>query len=419
MKPSKWFGRRPAPDAATEVANQVNVARRLVGISDQKLLNDPYTNPATRSDADRLRITQHREQLRLNHRRALRRERVGDARAAAAEKALEAITAAREAVSPGRAVADLSRTRSRALIGCLVLSVLLSIGSGVAIEFWLQNLPVPQPTGLGYLIEAGLTILATAMIVLRGRLAARNTALQPWQVWAFGVLIVVPLIVSAVLATLGSIVGAVCSLGAAAWSVAAYLSATSLSTAINDALNEANDSDEAELRSIALGESESAPVTVRTHPADVWVSEQSSALADQIEAFLSDQDGPDTGGVSTAHLGPGPVGPRPRQAGHPTREEVLAAWERQQAHNAARKGGHTVGDQDEHQAPDRSEPPGVSRGVRQAQQARKATGRVNLQRVADHVKTHPGQSVPAIAEALDLSPATVKRHLRTLRGSDG
>ncbi|MBR8745141.1 hypothetical protein, partial [Nocardiopsis sp. MG754419] len=306
-----WFGRSTPHDAATSVADQVGVARRLVGISDQKLLNDPHTNPATRGDADRLRIAQHREQLRLDHRRTLRRERVSDTRAAAAEKALEAITAAREAVSPGRAVADLSRTRSLALIGCLVLSVLLSVGSGMAIEAWLQNRPGTSPTGLGYLIEGGLTILSTAMIVLRGRLAVRNTALEPWQVWAFGALIVVPLVTSAVLATMGSIVGAVCSLGAAAWSVAAYLAATSLSTAIGDALDEVNDADESELRRIALGESDPAPAaagTVTAHPADTWVAEQTHTLAAQIEAFLSDGDGPDTGGVSGGHTDPPPSG---------------------------------------------------------------------------------------------------------------
>lgn len=418
MKPSKWFA-RPAPDAASTVAEQVDVARRLVGISDQKLLNDPYTNPATRSDADRLRITQHREQLRLNHRRHLRRERVSDARAAAAEKALEAITAAREAVSPGRAVADLTRTRSRALVGCLVLSVLLSIGSGVAIEFWLQNRPMPQPPRLGYLIEGGLTILATTMIVLRGRLAARNTALQPWQVWAFGVLIVVPLAVSAVLATLGSIVGAVCSLGAAAWSVAAYLAATSLSTAINDALDEVNDADETELRTIALGESEPAPATGHPHPADVWVSEQTCELADQIEAFLSEQDGPDTGGVSGGHIDPTPRGPNPYQAGCPTREEVLAAWERQQAHNAARKGSQIEPDQHEHRGDLTAQISDVNRAPESATKARREAGAHTRQRIVDHTSAHPDHSVPEIAEALDLSPSTIRRHLRTLRGSDG
>ncbi|MBR8745311.1 winged helix-turn-helix domain-containing protein, partial [Nocardiopsis sp. MG754419] len=111
--------------------------------------------------------------------------------------------------------------------------------------------------------------------------------------------------------------------------------------------------------------------------------------------------------------------PTPRRAGHPTREEVLAAWETQQAHNATRQGGHTVDDQHEHHSPEASEPSSVSRGVKQAQQARKATGRANLTRVASHVKDHPGQSVPEIAEALDLSPATIKRHLRSLRGGDG
>lgn len=404
-------GRRD--DVSASVDQQVEQARRLVGIDDQELLANPHTNPATRGRADHLRIQQQLAALDQQHRRALRTGRVRDARAAAAERTLEAITAAREATSPGRAVASLTITRTRYMVGCLVLSIVLSVGSGMAIETWLQGLESEQPTGFGYIVEAGLTVLATVMIVLRGRLASRDTELHDWQKIVFWLLIGVPLVVSAVLATLGSPIGAICSIGAAAWSVAAYLATTSLSTAINDALEEVDAADESELRRLALDD-ETDPEPTQARSGDAWVTDQTDTMVDQITWFLADQDGPDTGGLSQGHTGPDHGGPTPRTGGAPSREEVQAAWERQQELNRGRIGGQTEADQAEH---DDRQGQGQTT-VTAATRAREAAGAQTRARIIGHLERYPNDTQAQIAAAVGVSESTVKRHLRALRGGD-
>src|SRR5690625_2812131 len=200
----------------------------------------------------------------MEHRRSLRRERVTDTRASAAERALEAITQAREATSPGRAVRTLTSTRSRYMIGCLAASTLLSIGSGMGSEAYLMGLDGDRPVGQGYTVEAGLTGLSTAMIIARGILSARGTELKTWQNVGFGLVIVPPLIGSVILASMGSgLVGAFCSIGSVAWSLAAYLTTTSLSTAIDNALDNVNAADEDQLRRLALDETDGQPQSGR------------------------------------------------------------------------------------------------------------------------------------------------------------
>lgn len=414
----KFFNRRAKSDAAKSVADQAATARRIVGIDDQELLDDARTNPATRGDADRLRIERHREQLRLEHRRSLRRERVTDTQASAAEKALEAIASARAATSPGRSVAKLKLTRAAFTGLCLVFSIALSIGSGAAIETWLQGLERDSMPGLGYLVEAGLTVLATVMIVIRGILAAEGTTLKDWQTVVFWLVIGVPLIISAILATLGSPIGALFSAGAAAWSLSAYLTATSLSTAIGDALDKVDGTDEDQLRRVAFDDTDAQPEPGRRPRSGAeWVTEQTEVGLDEIEQFLADQDGPDTGPTGAAHTDPTGGGPTPRQSGVPTRVEVEEAWRRQQAQNAGQSEGHTVADQ--HENPNRSDrsEDGMTR-TSPAIAARRATGQTNLRRVADYRKAHPAHNVDQIADALSLSPSTIKRHIRTLRGGD-
>lgn len=411
----RFFNRCAKSDAAKSVADQAATARKIVGIEDQELLEDARTNPATRADADRLRTERHREQLKLDHRRSLRRDRVTDTRASAAERALDAITQAREATSPGQAVQTLTTTRSRYMFGCLAASILLSIGSGMGIEAHLMGLDGDRPAGQGYIVEAGLTVLSTAMIVARGILAARGTALATWQNIAFGLVIVPPLLGSVVLASMGSgLVGAFCSIGSVAWSLAAYLTTTSFSTAIGDALGDVNSADEDELRRIALDDTEE-PESGRRPSGTEWVTEQTQTGLDEIAQFLADQnEGPDTGDTSAAHTDPTGDGPSPRQNGVPTRAEVEAAWHHQQVRNADQTEGHTVADQHERPAPEQRAEHGVSR-TSPAIAARRATGQTNLHRVADHRQTHPDQTVEERAADLSLSPSTIKRHLRTLR----
>ncbi|QUX27891.1 hypothetical protein KGD83_21810 [Nocardiopsis akebiae] len=405
-----------APDVAADVTRQVEQARNLVGITNQDLLNDPRTNPATRGHADALRIQQQRDALDLDHKRAMRRGRVADSRAAAAERTLEAIQAARETTSPGRAVAALTVSRTRYMVGCLVLSVLLSIGSGMAIEAWLQSRPGESPTGLGYLVEAGLTILSTAMIVLRGRLASREVKLEPWQAVVFWLLIGVPLAASAVLATMGSPVGAICSLGAAAWSLAAYVATATLSTAISDALVEVGAADENELRRVAMGEDhKQGQGTPAPLSGERWLSEQGDVMADQIAAFLADHDGPAGGGVAPDRSGPDHDGPAPGHSGIPTREEVQDAYERMQARYRGQARGQIDTDQGERHEPGTEQSADVAPGVAPAVQARRAAGAQTRKRVADYWYAHPDDGPAQIATALGLGESTVKRHLRAIR----
>ncbi|SHK30665.1 hypothetical protein SAMN05421803_11767 [Nocardiopsis flavescens] len=413
----RFGNRRQAPDVAATVADQVATARRLVGITDQRLLTDPRTNPATRGRADALRTQEQVAALEQAHRRALRRGRVSDSRAAAAERTLQAIQAAREATSPGRAVADLTRTRARYTLGCLVLSVVLSIGSAMAIEVWLQSRPTESPLGMGYVVEAGLTILSTCMIVLRGRLAARNTRLEPWQRYAFWALIGVPLAISAVLATFGSPIGAICSLGAAAWSVAAYVSTTTLSTAVGEALEDVDAADENELRRIAMDDHQeetpaetAADRLASASPVQEWLAEQTELMTDQIAVFLTDHDGPDDG-VSPRPSDPDHDGPTTGHNHLPTQEDVAEAWRIRQAHNASR----IVVDQNEHDRTEAGPDHEVSQRTEPANQARRAAGEHNRQRVAHYWDDHPDATAAQIAAALGLGESTVKRHQSAIR----
>lgn len=407
------FTRRRDQDVSTSVDQQVEQARRLVGIDDQELLTDPRTNPATRGRADALRTQQQLTALDQQHRRALRTGRVRDSRAAAAERALEAITAAREATSPGRAVASLTTTRARYMVGCLVMSIVLSIGSAMAIEAWQQRGDDPT-TGLGYIVEAGLTVFATTMIVLRSLLAARETALEDWQKVLFWLGIGLPLMGSAILATLGSPIGAICSIGSAAWALAAYLASSTLSVAIGDALKKVNDADESKLRRLALEDDADTSGGTEVASADRWVTDQTTNMADQIEAFLADQDGPENGGMSQGHTGPDHGGPTPRTGGAPTREEVHAAWTRQQELNAGRIGGHIDSDQHE-----RNDQQGQGQtGVTAATRARSLAGAQTRERISEHLERYPADTQAQIAKAVGVSESTVKRHLRIIRDGD-
>src|SRR5690625_1565245 len=148
---------RPA-DVVDAVRSQTTQAAQLSDIAAQRLLGDPRTNPATRGHADTLRNTQQRAELDAEHTRRLRRIRVDDARAAHAERALEAIRAAREAHSPARAVTALTRGRRRYGNVALAASLALSVGSAMGTEALASSWEAPW--GVGYLAECGMTGLA-------------------------------------------------------------------------------------------------------------------------------------------------------------------------------------------------------------------------------------------------------------------
>lgn len=268
------FRRAREPGVVDQVANQTKQAADLATINDQAL-TDPRTNPAVRGHHDQLRNVQQRRQLDLEHRRALRRGRVSDSRAAAAERALAAVDAARETASPARAVLALTRTRTRYLAGCLAASVVCSVGSALSIVAWLGSAYPSASAGLGWVVESGLTILATSMILLRGRLSTvTGAAPTGWRSHTLWALIGGPLAVSVGLSTAGAgLVGAACSLGAAAWAVAAFLATDTLSVAVEKSMGRVDSTDEAELRETAMGEDVFTPRAAPVAPGRVsgWV----------------------------------------------------------------------------------------------------------------------------------------------------
>lgn len=216
---------------------QVQQAKALESISDQALLSDPRLNPATRGEADRLEAERLRASLDAEHRRKLRVLREQDAREAERLRAAEAVVSARAATDPAVTLLEVSRLRSRVVRWSLVASVALSVGSAMGMEAALHGGVEGAPVGVGYLAELAGTVLATVAILWRGALARARAHVTQTAHRAFLAMIVVPLAVSAVGSTIGSgPVGAVCSLGAAAFSVLAYLVNTSSATAVQTLL---------------------------------------------------------------------------------------------------------------------------------------------------------------------------------------
>ncbi|MBB4931395.1 hypothetical protein F4561_002215 [Lipingzhangella halophila] len=416
------FRRAREPGVVDQVANQTKQAADLATINDQAL-TDPRTNPAVRGHHDQLRNVQQRRQLDLEHRRALRRGRVSDSRAAAAERALAAVDAARETASPARAVLALTRTRTRYLAGCLAASVVCSVGSALSIVAWLGSAYPSASAGLGWVVESGLTILATSMILLRGRLSTvTGAAPTGWRSHTLWALIGGPLAVSVGLSTAGAgLVGAACSLGAAAWAVAAFLATDTLSVAVEKSMGRVDSTDEAELRETAMGEDvftpraapvapgrvsgwvdagprARLPIVPRVSPPSVTPDTQpdTASWVGEVEQFLADRQDPPEGGVAP-RLSPGDdTGP----AGAAHTAPDATTNHRSECLSPPRQ-------------TDREEP--TERAV-PAAEAQRLLGEDNRRRVAEYLVYHPGATNRDVAEALDLTERTVQRHRTALRG---
>ena len=429
-----------------EVERRTAEAAALAAIAGQERLTDPRTNPAVRAVADELRDEQQRRALAAEHARLLRRHRVADRRAADAERTLEAIALARQASNPARSVLALHTSRRRYMRVSLVASVVLAAGSAMGVEAAAQHLHAP--TGSGYIAEIGLTGLATLAITYRAHLAEhRGTVLaKSWQSRVLWALMTVPLLVSVACnaATL-NVLGAFCALGAAAFSVLSCVIADRSAAAMQERAAEVSDQDESELRSVAMGDDlftapEPPAVPERDEPQDGGqdegqddaaatedegqedgaepsapvvrdlVAAEADRGAAELEAWLADQDGPPDEGAASSVPSPGGEGP-----------QGAAAEARQDDQDEAtiRPGGHIDADQRDQDdrdggaedGPDRPEPGRVLPAI----EARRAVGASTRQRIAEYLAEHPTATVPEIAEALDLSRTTVKRHRRELR----
>ncbi|MDA8368599.1 MAG: hypothetical protein M0026_01865, partial [Nocardiopsaceae bacterium] len=131
-------------DVVAALRKQVQDAKALSAIPDQKLLADPRLNPATRGQADELTAARLSEKLALEHKRELRRAREEDRREEREARRQAAIDAARDATDPATTVLDLTTSRKRYVAGALVASVVCSVGSAMGVEAYAQTMG-PRP----------------------------------------------------------------------------------------------------------------------------------------------------------------------------------------------------------------------------------------------------------------------------------
>lgn len=360
---------------------QVRQAKALESISDQALLSDPRLNPATRGVADRLEAERLRASLDAEHRRKLRVLREQDAREAERLRAAEAVVSARAATDPAVTLLEVSRLRSRVVRWSLVASVALSVGSAMGMEAALHGGVEGAPVGVGYLAELAGTVLATVAILWRGALARARAHVTQAAHRAFLAMIVVPLVVSAVGSTVGSgPVGAVCSLGAAAFSVLAYLVNTSSATAVQTLLRRMNPTP-ADTTAEDDSDLDADPSTLpRRTPGDA-LEGAGEDLADAFTAYLSthgedhrDTEGRDHGATSTDTITEdgGDHGARPVV---PTPEDDSPAQPRP-----------TVAD------------------------IAKERARLARERVHRYYREHPDTTVSGAAKALGMDPKTIRKY---------
>ncbi|MEU8347853.1 hypothetical protein AB0C74_39665 [Spirillospora sp. NPDC048832] len=392
---------RAEVDTVAAVQEQTQQAAALAGISGQELLSDPRLNPATRGHADRLRIAQQVKALDAEHARLLRRDRVSDARASEAERTLEAIALARRASSPARSVMALHNGRRLWSRLAVTASVVLAAGSAMGVEAAAQHLTAP--TGTGYIAEIGLTGLSTAAITYRAHLAEHRGELDKgsWQARTLWALMIVPMLVSvaANLATLNAL-GAMCSIGAAAFAALGAVVADRSAAAMQARAAEVDDADEAELRAVAMGEDLPAA------PAAAPVAVPSTVTRSGADVVQDDEDA--DGEAGAGHIVP--RGAEGREGGHEGGHIDSDRAEDDDAdptgEDDAREGGGPV------MVPDMAR-------VLAAAEARRAAGEQTRARVKAYLTRHPDATIPQIATGLQISDATAKRHRRALRGANG
>ena len=385
--------REATADVVAALQEQVRQAQALASVPEQQLLRDPRLNPATRALADSLEAERLRARLEAEHRRVLRAQQERERQAEEAIRAAAAVDAARAATDPALTVLSVVRSRRRFSAICLAASLALSVGSAMGLEAAVQRYYPAAPTGIGYIAEVALTGMSTAAIVWSGLLARTGVRLSGPVRAALGALVALPLVASAVGATLGSgPVGAVTSLGSAAFAALAWLVATTAATATATLLDRIDQRtapavDEA-------GESDEPSPTAGDALAVVG-----DALAEQAAAYLRalpERPAPtsDREGESTSDRADEPTCDR---AGDHTGNLLVATSDR--------TSDRPAGDVDE-------------RAVRAQGIAarRREEGRRNRRMVADYIAAHPDATTREIAEHTGLSEATIRRIRRSLRG---
>ena len=251
--------RSPTTSVVEDVARRTAEAAQLAKIAGQNRLTDPRTNPAVRAHADRLLNKEHERTLDAAYARKMRRHRVEERRAGHAERALGAIQEAQEARSPAESVLFLHRRRKLYMRMSMVLSVGLAGGSAMGLENLAEQLHVPA--GSGYIVEGGLTWLATVAIQARADLAQHSVPTdhkdekRDWRTATLWMLMVVPLTVSMAANVHGhNIIGALCAAGAAAFGLFSYVVSDLFAGAAKAQAARVAREDEKELRDVASGD---------------------------------------------------------------------------------------------------------------------------------------------------------------------
>jgi len=385
--------RAATTDVVAALQEQVRQAQALAAVPEQQLLRDPRLNPATRALADALEAERLRVRLEAEHRRVLRAQQERERQEAEAVRAAAAVDAARAATDPALTVLSVVRSRRRFTALCLAASLLLSVGSAMGLETAVTLYYPAAPTGIGYIAEVALTGMSTAAIVWSGLLARTGARLGGPVRAALGALVALPLLASAVGATLGSgPVGAVTSLGSAAFAALAWLVATTAATATAALLNQIDQRtapavDEAD-------ENDESSSTVGDALAVVG-----DALAEQAAAYLR---------------------ALPERPDHTSDRAGEPSSDRTDEPTCDRDGDHTgnslVATSD--RASDRPADDADERAARAREIAarRREEGRRNRSRVAAYIAAHPDATTREIANATGLSEATIRRIRRDLRG---
>jgi hypothetical protein len=403
----------PAADVVATLQERVRQAQALASVPRQDLLSDPRLNPATRSQADRLEAERLRTRLDMEHRRQLRSEREADRRAEEAIRAAQAVDQARAATDPAYTVLALVKNRGRFAALSLGASITLSVGSAMGLEAAVATAYPTAPTGIGYLGEVALTGMSTAAIIWAGLLARSNAFPDGGRRAALIALIVVPLLVSIVGSTLGSgPVGAVASIGSAAFSWFAYLIAVTSADAITHLVGRMGTTTATEV--LVDGDRQEhagtvpAPAPPLPHHSDrTGLAVVGEAIAEEAADYLRDRQ--------RSHESPS-------ERSHGESRSHGAGTERSHEENPHPPAPDATGN--EHVRPserpcERERSHGETEDADRAltaQERRRMEGQRNRQRIAAYLYREPDAHTGDIATALGLGESTVRRIRKELDG---
>ncbi|MFE6387656.1 AsnC family protein [Nocardiopsis dassonvillei] len=394
----------PEPtDVVAALRKQVQDAKALQAVPDQGLLSDPRLNPATREQADTLSAERLKTRLELEHRRVLRSERETDRRAEEAIRAAQAVDAARAATDPAYTVLDLTRSRRHFAHLSLAASIVLSIGSAMGLEAAVHTHQPAAPTGIGYLAEVALTGMSTAAIIWAGKLAFAGALPKGRVRTALVALIVIPLLVSIIGSTIGSgPVGAVASLGSAAFSLFAYLITVTSADAITAVMTRITGATAPNHTESGQNEAVTAPPC--HNPGD-GLAVVGEAIAEEAADYLRDHHRSHGGPSERSHEEDRSHGDSPeRSHGQQDPVTVPPAPESEQVIPSERPCERDRSHEDDES----------TERVLTAQERRRLEGERNRRRVADHLYRDPDAHTAEIAEALGLGESTVRRIRREI-----